>query len=229
MGVSKIAAAGFALAAMLAACGGEPDPPVPASGGDPASERAVAGATTPAAADALPGEPQGGAPEPTDAPGTTYVAPPGAGANPSAPALEPTPAPTVPATPAPTAEPTAPPASFTSWRVYSARIYYDEGGGGDLSNVITTQLELSDSGAWHFSSSSGAWYTAAITAEDWQRWGADPYGPTSKLVLSGWNGGTADGPVEESGGYVDFLWVIYRVEPPEVSAPGTVWMKFGAP
>ncbi len=127
----------------------------------------------------------------------------------------------------PTFPPEEPAASTTSWRVLSARIFYDQGGGGSLSTTITTRLELSDDGTWTFGSSSGTWDVSGITAGDWARWGIDSYGPTQKVVLEGWNGGTADGPIEESGGQVDFIWVIYPESPPAISAPGTVWMKFG--
>lgn len=147
---------------------------------------------------------------------------------------QPTPAPSANSDPYagfPTFAPDVPPASApvetTSWRVLSARIFYDQGGGGDLSTVITTRLELSGNGTWTFGSSSGAWDVRDITSGDWSRWGIQPYGPTQKVVLDGWNGGVADGPIEESGGQVDFVWVIYPEGPPTISAPGTVWMKFG--
>lgn len=132
----------------------------------------------------------------------------------------------------PYSEPTSAPqdvpaADFTAWRVLSARIYYDDGGGGDLSTVITTTLDIYDDGTWEFGSSSGMWYVESITDDDWQLWGIDPYGPTEKLVLEGWNGDVADGPIEGSGGYIDYMWIVYREGPPAISAPGTVWMKLG--
>ncbi len=147
---------------------------------------------------------------------------------------QPTPAPTQDSDPYagfPTFPPDIPPASApvetTAWRVLSARAFYDQGGGGDLSTVITTRLELSGDGTWTFGSSSGAWDVADITPDDWSQWGVQPYGPTQKVVLDGWDGGVAAGPIEESGGQVDFVWVIYPEGPPTISAPGTVWMKFG--
>ncbi len=228
MNVLRTVVLGLALAALLAACGGSnTGGPATGPGDGPAATPAATAIGNPDVA-GLPSTAAGA----IGAPGGTDVVPP-QGANPSPPALEPT-APPIPtqvpqSTPGPTPEPNVPEASSTSWRVYSARIYYDEGGGGDLSNVITTQLELTGGGSWYFSSSSGTWYTAAISDEDWQRWGVAPYGPSSKIVLNGWNGGQADGPIEESGGAVDFIWVIYPTEPPDVSAPGAVWMKFGAP
>ena len=124
--------------------------------------------------------------------------------------------------------PQAPVAEVTSWRVLSARIFYDEGGGGDISDTVTTHLEFSQSGAWTFGSSSGGWAVLDITSDDWSRWGIDPYGPTRKIVLNGWNGGVADGPIEESGSGVDYIWVIYPEGPPTIQAAGTIWMKFGA-
>ena len=113
------------------------------------------------------------------------------------------------------------------WRVLSARIYYDQGGGGDLSNTITHKLELSSSGTWSFSTSSGSFGLSSIADDDWKRWDVNSYGPVRKIVLQGWNASSADGPLEESNGSVDYLWVIYRAEPPTVSNPGTIWLKFG--
>jgi hypothetical protein len=113
------------------------------------------------------------------------------------------------------------------WRVLSARIYYDEGGGGDLSNTITHRLDLSSTGTWSFSTSSGSFDLSSIINDDWARWGVNSYGPARKIVLQGWNASSADGPIEESNGNVDYLWVIYRVEPPVVSNAGTIWLKFG--
>jgi hypothetical protein len=120
------------------------------------------------------------------------------------------------------------PAITQPWRVYSARIFYDEGGGGDVSNTITTPLNLSTDGSWSFSDSSGTWSAEPIADDDWTRWGIQPYGPSTKIVLDGWSAGAADGPIEEAqGGGADFIWVIYREGPPAIGAPGTVWMKFG--
>ena len=114
-----------------------------------------------------------------------------------------------------------------AWRAYSARIFYDEGGAGTVDTTITRELELNSDGTWHFGSSAGTYEVSDISADDWARWGVDPYGPSRKITLFDWNGGVADGPVEESGGGIDFLWAIYREGPPTIGAPGTVWMKFG--
>lgn len=113
------------------------------------------------------------------------------------------------------------------WRVYSARIYYDVGGGGAVTKGLSSRtLVVSPGGRWTFGTSSGKWVVRPIAASDWRRWGVSPYGPKRKIVLRGWAGSTADGPVEESS-RVDFLWAIYRAAPPLVGAPGTIWVKFG--
>lgn len=114
-----------------------------------------------------------------------------------------------------------------NWRVYSSRLYYDMGGGGSLGGTSSRYLELFANGKWQYGSSAGTWSLSAITGSDWKRWGVEAYGPTRKIVLSGWSEGAADGPVEESQGHVDFIWVIYRAVPPTVQAPGSVWLKFG--
>jgi hypothetical protein len=114
------------------------------------------------------------------------------------------------------------------WRVYSETLFYDAGGsGGSDSGASTTrELSLNDDGTWEFGSSNGTWYVTAIEAGDWSRWGVEEYGPQRKVVLEGWNGDVADGPIEESEAGADFLWVIYRVDEP---SPGVVQMKFGHP
>ena len=112
------------------------------------------------------------------------------------------------------------------WRVYSETLFYDAGGsGGSDSGASTTrELSLNDDRTWEFGSSNGTWYVTAIDAGDWSRWGVEEYGPQRKVVLEGWNGDVADGPIEESEAGADFLWVIYRVDEP---SPGVVQMKFG--
>ncbi|MBI3033878.1 LpqN/LpqT family lipoprotein [Candidatus Woesearchaeota archaeon] len=112
------------------------------------------------------------------------------------------------------------------WRVYSERIFYDIGGAGALGIPVSRNLEIKD-GSWNFGDSNGKWTVNKITPEDWARWGIESYGPAKKMTLDGWNKGIADGPVEESGGNIDFIWVIYHVEPPQVQNAGTVWIKFG--
>jgi hypothetical protein len=111
-----------------------------------------------------------------------------------------------------------------SWRIYSEYFYYDAGGGNGITPV-TTLLGLNSDGTWQFGSSNGTWSVETIASDDWTRWEVSPYGPTRKIVLNGWYGSSADGPIEETGSNVDFLWVIYHVSEPD---PGTVWMKFGS-
>lgn len=119
-----------------------------------------------------------------------------------------------------------------NWRAYSERLFYDKGGGGATlsasSGTASTQtLSLKNDGTWSYGTSKGTWSISAITADDWKSWGIESYGPARKIFLQGWNKGTASGPVEESAGNVDFIWVLYRVGPPTVQNPGTVHMKFG--
>lgn len=148
------------------------------------------------------------------------------------PTSEPSDAPTQPPAAPPADAPAAPqgstadPAFTGSWRIYSEYIYYDAGGGGgsDSSASGTRRLELYDDGTWTFGPSSGYWSIEPVSPSDWDRWAIPPYGPDRKIVLQGWNGGVESGPVEESGGYVDFVWVIYHVDTPE---PGLVYIKFG--
>ncbi|MBI2660579.1 hypothetical protein HYX07_05445 [Candidatus Woesearchaeota archaeon] len=121
----------------------------------------------------------------------------------------------------------ADPAFVGSWSIFSERIFYNIGGAGSMAVPVTRNLELLKDGAWKFGDSNGKWTMTEITSEDWTRWGVNPYGPTRKVVLDKWNNAVADGPVEESKGYVEFIWVIYHVEPPQVQNAGTVWMKFG--
>lgn len=111
------------------------------------------------------------------------------------------------------------------WRAYSARIYYDKGGGGTASR-FTQPLKLSAQGEWNFETSAGKFTVENINGGDWKRWGIAPYGPKRKIVLLNWNSSKADGPIEESSGRVNFIWVIYKVRPPVATSPGTVWIKF---
>lgn len=128
--------------------------------------------------------------------------------------------------PQPRSTGTVPPELVGSWRIYSARLFYDVGGAGTVDTTITRRIELNADGTWRFGDSKGTWSVSPISADDWKRWNIDAYKPTRKITLNNWNGGVASGPIEESS-QVDFFWVIYRAEPPTVSAPGTVHMKFG--
>ena len=114
-----------------------------------------------------------------------------------------------------------------SWRIYSERIFYDIGGAGSSTEPVTRKLEILKDGTWKFGDSQGTWTVTEITSEDWTRWGINSYGPTRKITFGGWNKATADGPIEEEKSQIDFIWVIYHVEPPQVQNAGTVWMKFG--
>jgi len=121
----------------------------------------------------------------------------------------------------------ADPAFVDSWRIFSERIFYDIGGAGSSIVPVTRNLELLKDGTWRFGDSQGTWTVTEITSEDWARWDINSYGPTRKMILDNWNKAVADGPIEETKGYVDFIWVIYHVEPPLVQNPGTAWLKFG--
>ena len=113
------------------------------------------------------------------------------------------------------------------WRVYSEKIFYDIGGSGGFGINSGRDLELQNNGKWKFGDSQGTYSLADITPEDWSQWQIGSYGPTQKITLNNWNKGVADGPIEESEERVDFVWVIYHVEPPLVQNAGTVWIKFG--
>jgi hypothetical protein len=113
-----------------------------------------------------------------------------------------------------------------SWKVLSSRISYDTGGEEALGMRISRRLDLG-TGEWVHAASRGAWSVRAIGPDDWRRWGIEPYGPWRMLVLSGWPGGEAGGPIEESAAGPIILWVIYRAGPPTVSAPGTVHLMLG--
>lgn len=113
------------------------------------------------------------------------------------------------------------------WRAFSSRLFYDNGGGGALGSGSGAPLEINADGTWQFSTSAGKWHVEDIAESDWKKWGSESYGPTRKMVLDGWNKDVADGSVEELNGRVDFFWVIYRVGPPTVGAPGQVQVKYG--
>ncbi len=121
-----------------------------------------------------------------------------------------------------------------NWRIYSSRLFYDDGGGGsvqDASAASTTKLVIMSGGRWEFGSSSGTWSISEITNPDWQEWGISSYGPSRKITLNNWKSANnyASGPIEETDAGIDFLWVIYRVDPSSrtVSKPGQVQTKFG--
>ncbi len=126
-----------------------------------------------------------------------------------------------------TNQPASPDNAVGKWRAYSEAIFYDSGGSKYLDRAVTRLLEISADGTWTFGTSSGTWKTEPVSFADWTKWDTSDYGPTRKITLNGWNGGVADGPIEETESRIDFIWVIYREEPPTVSKPGQVQIKFG--
>ena len=113
-----------------------------------------------------------------------------------------------------------------AWRVFSSRLFLDNGNASPFEAKPTTrQIELNADGTWKFGDSKGTWSVSAIGADDWKRWGINAYTPTRKVIFNGWDGGAADGPIEESS-QVDGFWIIYRAQPPAVNSPGTVHVKF---
>ncbi len=128
----------------------------------------------------------------------------------------------------PQADPVAHPKELVgSWRALSSRIFYDIGGGGALGSGTGRPLEINQDGSWQFGTSAGTWEVVEIKVEDWKKWNVSAYGPKKKMVLSKWNKNGADGPIEESDSKVDFFWVIYKAEPPTVSAAGQIQVKYG--
>ncbi|MBI5158621.1 hypothetical protein HY992_00700 [Candidatus Micrarchaeota archaeon] len=75
-----------------------------------------------------------------------------------------------------------------------------------MQTPVTRKLELASFGSWNFGDSSGTWSVEEASEEDWKEWGVEPYGPTKKLVLNGWSGDKASGPIEESDERIDFFW-----------------------
>ena len=119
-----------------------------------------------------------------------------------------------------------------TWRVYSERLFYDDGGGGTTfsassGTAVTQTLKLNNDGTYTYGDSKGNWKMSSVSDSDWISWGITSYGSTRKITLEGWNKGTASGPLEEESGVVNFVWVLYKVGPPTVSKPGTVHLKFG--
>lgn len=112
-----------------------------------------------------------------------------------------------------------------SWRAYSSTLYYNIGGGGSF--PASPRLLTISGNRWRWGPSTGKVALKRIVASDWKRWRVHPYGPTMKIVWHNWNHHTASGPVETNHGRIVFLWVVYRVRPPVVKAPGIVYLKFG--
>ncbi|MBI5222873.1 hypothetical protein HY990_00470 [Candidatus Micrarchaeota archaeon] len=97
-----------------------------------------------------------------------------------------------------------------SWRIYPATTNYK--GEVDYSKLSSRKLEIKEDGNWQFGSSSGSWKIETISSQDWERWETEPYEPTKRLVLNGWDGKTVDGPIEGEEGRPDFIWLIYEVK-----------------
>ncbi len=114
-----------------------------------------------------------------------------------------------------------------AWRAYSSYVGFARGGhtvtdlpGGEI-------LQIKDDGTWDYGSSHGSWSVNDIAGDDWTKWKVPSYGPVKKIVLDGWNNGSADGPIEESNSRVNFIWVIYNAAPPVVSEAEQIQLKFG--
>lgn len=114
-----------------------------------------------------------------------------------------------------------------NWRVYSSYIYYRSGLANHYGAVSTSrQLEIGKSGTWKYGDSSGGWSVGEIQGGDWEKWKTSPFGPSKKIILSNWGGQTVDGPIEESGGRADFLWLIYYADVPSEDG-AQIQIKFG--
>ena len=121
-----------------------------------------------------------------------------------------------------------------TWRVYSERIFYDVGGAGAImsasgGNATTLPLIIKEDGTYNFGTNHGKLTIENIQEPDWKVWRAKSYGPTRKIVLTGWSkeAATVSGPLEERDGRVNFIWVVYHVSPPIVLKAGNIDMKFG--
>ncbi len=110
-----------------------------------------------------------------------------------------------------------------TWRQYSARYDYDAGGAAVSDTPLSDNLVIKPDGTWSYGTSKGSISSSKLTPDDTKKWGGMS-DVQIKVVLNGWEKGTAEGPVQESGGRVNFIWVIYRVTSPR---PGTVSLKFG--
>lgn len=113
------------------------------------------------------------------------------------------------------------------WRALSKYAYYDSGGSAAMQASSTILLYLNADKTWGYGTSSGTWNVSEITQADWAKWKVEPFGAKYRLTLEGWQGGSADGPVEQSAQKVDFVWAIYRATPDETTTPAQVQMKFG--
>lgn len=114
-----------------------------------------------------------------------------------------------------------------NWRAYSETVYFDNGNWAFLETPVEL-LELNPDHTWKFGKKSGIWEIKFIEEIDWGKWGIGSYGPVKKIVLYDWvENGFADGPLEEDGDRIDYLWLIYRGSPPEIKENGQIQLKFG--
>ncbi|MBI4918962.1 hypothetical protein HY837_03465 [archaeon] len=112
-----------------------------------------------------------------------------------------------------------------TWRPYTQGIVYDAGASNDIKKLSTRRLTISEDGSWEFGS-TGTWEVKQIEENDWNKWAMDPFGPTKKIVLTGWNNDIGEGPIEEGSAGVDFVWVIYHSDKLSLG-PATIQIKFG--
>ncbi len=108
------------------------------------------------------------------------------------------------------------------WRVYSESFYT---GTGDFKYRTTpdTILTIKEDGTWSFGDFKGTWEIDYINEEDWQRWGVKDYGPLRKIIFNGWNDTITQGPVEEDGAIIQYIWSIEFYK-----NGGSDWFKFGS-
>lgn len=112
------------------------------------------------------------------------------------------------------------------WVVSSATVFYDSGGSDTIS--IDDVLEIRPDQTWSFSQQNGRWEIDVVEENDWKRWAMNDFGATIKMVLHGWNGEIGDGPIQEIGGRISSIWLVYRSGPPEIRSSGQVQIKFEA-
>lgn len=119
---------------------------------------------------------------------------------------------------------TVDPAVAGDWRILTETIFFDSGL-SQQATPVTTVLSLSADGTWTFGTSSGTWSVSDLAASDWTTWNGTAGAQTRKVILEGWDGCPGDGPIDEAGGVVDNIWIVYAYSS-EVSGDGDVWLKF---
>lgn len=113
------------------------------------------------------------------------------------------------------------------WRMLTQDNYYDTGGEEHLFSPTTLLLELKSDGTWQFGKMAGTWTATGLKDEDIKLWNMRDAAVKSKITLNGWENGIAEGPITESEKGVEFIWLIYRVQPPNAQWPGQTRIKFG--